>query len=126
MHASDILMKIAYLEKGMIPWQPLQERGKLKAGLGSMALKEARLSTRRFRKYFRRALKWQESRLRNTARYNHLSRSRRRAKIDNNICALRQSVGINEHSPRKISNRQMVARRRLVHDYMQIEHIANT
>jgi hypothetical protein len=125
MHSdNDILINALYLDTGLIPPGSSaneKEGDRIRECLASVDPRTARIFKRRFRKYFRKAVKWHSSvllQLHMNADHLRCSRSRRRARAHREIDIFKMQMGITLSPGERIAYSHLAARRGLVKRYL--------
>ena len=117
-----LLVTMAYLDEGIVPPPDimLDDGDYLRESLESLTFEEARKARRRFRKIFRRAVKWRIAYERSSAKNLACASTRRSRILEDKILFFKAEVGIDlRHTAYAENPRQQRARRRLVLNYMQ-------
>lgn len=117
-----LLVTMAYLDEGIVPPPDimLDDGDYLRESLESLTFEEARKARRRFRKIFRRAVKWRIAYERYSVKGLACSSTRRSRILEDKILFFKAEVGIDlRHTSGAENPRQQRARRRLVLNYMQ-------
>jgi hypothetical protein len=113
---------MAYLDEGIVPPPDFMERADgdhLRESLASLTPEEARNARRRFRKIFRRAMKWRIEQIRTRVKGFPFSSRRRSAITQSKILNFKAAVGLAfRYSPVVVNVKHQQARRRLVLAYM--------
>ena len=117
-----LLITMAYLDEGIVPPPDivLDDGDYLRESLESLTFEEARKARRRFRKIFRRAVKWRIAYERASAKNFACSSTRRSRILEDKIQVFKAEVGIDlRPTPCAENPRQQRARRRLVFNYIE-------
>ena len=117
---------MAYLDEGIVPPPDimLDDGDYLRESLESLTFEEARKARRRFRKIFRRAVKWRIAYERYSAKGLACASTRRSRILEDKILFFKAEVGIDLRRTSDAENpRQQRARRRLVLNYMQYKSL---
>jgi hypothetical protein len=113
---------MAYLDEGIVPppdFMVLADGDHLRESLESLTSEEARKARRRFRKIFRRAMKWRIEHIQARVKDFPYSSRRRSAITQSKILDFKADVGLAvQYSPVAVNVRHQQARRRLVLAYM--------
>ena len=118
----QLLVTMAYLDEGIVPPPDFMERADgdhLRESLASLTPEEARNAQRRFRKIFRRAMKWRIEQIRSRVKDFPFSSRRRAAITQSKIRNFKANFGLApQYSPVVVNVKHQQARRRLVLAYM--------
>ena len=112
-----IMIDIAYLDRGLIPYGSMCPKGACDKIFEGMSKVDASKVKRRFRKYFRRAVRWREKQIVDQHKARHYRTCKfRRAVTETEINIFRNSVGFFSPKP---NPSHMICRRTLVRDYVR-------
>jgi len=113
---------MAYLDEGIVPPPDFMERADgdhLRESLESLTPEAARQTRRRFRKIFRRAMKWRIEQIRARVKGFPFSSTKRSAITQSKILNFKANFGLDpQYSPVVVNVKHQQARRRLVLAYM--------
>jgi len=117
--ARQLFITMAYLDEGIvpIPYRTANEGDQLRRSLESLTPTEARQAKRRFRKIFRRAVKWKKELIRGRVKDFPYSSTRRRSITLDKISNFEHDMGIG-CPPSKVTILHRSRRRRFVFAYM--------
>jgi hypothetical protein len=122
--ADRMIIDISYLDKGLVPsgdvWSN-SDGDHIKACLDNLSPEASRSTRRKFRKIFRRAVKWQLANIKSASEANRLayreSRSIAKDRLIDQVNRFRNNLGLN--SKGRLTPHQRSSRRRLVRTYME-------